>query len=123
MKRQPELEQIQRFSVKTLDPGFVARAREGLGCSLCEAHASTELVKEVYVPWLTQPQPIHPTNKTANHRGIAPGIGVGCYQSYTEPSSVDCEYDEGYDVAMFQVEPIIFYHREPFVIAHMGLEA
>jgi hypothetical protein len=86
MKRQPKLEQIQRFSIKTLDRGFVARAREGLGCSLCEAHASTELVKEVYFPWLTQPEAIHPTNKTADHPGIAPGIGVGCYQSYMELS-------------------------------------
>lgn len=58
MKRQPELEQIQRLSVKTLDQVFVARAQEGLGCSLFEAHALTELVREVYFPWLTQPEAI-----------------------------------------------------------------
>ena len=52
MKRQPELEQIHRLSVKSLDQVFVARAQEGLGCSLFEAHALTELVKEVYFPWL-----------------------------------------------------------------------
>ncbi len=58
MKRQPELEQIQRLSVKTLDQVFVARAQEGLGCSLFEAQALTELVREVYFPWLTQPEAI-----------------------------------------------------------------
>ena len=58
MKRQPELEQIHRLSVKTLDQVFVARALEGLGCSLFEAQALTELIREVYFPWLTQPEAI-----------------------------------------------------------------
>lgn len=58
MIRQPELEQIHRLSVKTLDQVFVARAREGLGCSLFEARALTELVQGVYFPWLTQPEAI-----------------------------------------------------------------
>ena len=55
MKRQPELEQIHRFSVKTLDQVFVARAQERLGCSLFEAQALAELVREVYFPWLLHP--------------------------------------------------------------------
>jgi hypothetical protein len=58
MKRQPQLEQMHRLSVKTLDQVFIARAREGLGCSLFEAQALTDLVKEVYFPWLTQPEAI-----------------------------------------------------------------
>lgn len=58
MKRQPELEQIHRLSVKTLDQVFIARAQEGLGCSLFEAQALTELVKDVYFPWLSQPEAI-----------------------------------------------------------------
>jgi hypothetical protein len=58
MKRQPALEQIHRLSIKTLDQVFIAQAQEGLGCSLFEAHALTELVKEVYFPWLTQPEAI-----------------------------------------------------------------
>ena len=58
MKRQPQLEQIHRLSVKTLDQVFIARAQEGLGCSLFEAQALTDLVKEVYFPWLTQPEAI-----------------------------------------------------------------
>jgi len=58
MKRQPELEQMHRLSVKTLDQVFVARAQEGLGCSLFEAQAPTELVKGVYFPWLSQPEAI-----------------------------------------------------------------
>jgi len=58
MKRQPELEQIHHLSVKTLDQVFIARAQEGLGCSLFEAEALTELVKDVYFPWLSQPEVI-----------------------------------------------------------------
>ena len=58
MKRQTEHEQIQRLSVKTLDQVFIARACEGLGCSMFEAQALTELIKEVYFPWLTQPEAI-----------------------------------------------------------------
>jgi hypothetical protein len=50
MIRQPEREQINRLMVETLDQVFIARAREGLGCSLFEAQALTELVKEVYSP-------------------------------------------------------------------------
>lgn len=58
MIRQPALEQQHRLSVKTLDQVFTAQAREGLGCSLFEAQALTELVKEVYFPWLAQPDAI-----------------------------------------------------------------
>ena len=58
MERQPEREQIQRLSVKTLDQVFVAQAQAGLSCSLFEAQALTELVKEVYFPWLSQPEAI-----------------------------------------------------------------
>ena len=39
MIRQPQQEQINRLSVKTLDQVFVARAQEGLSCSLFEAQA------------------------------------------------------------------------------------
>jgi len=55
MIRQPEREQLKRLTVKTLDQVFVMRAKEGLGCSLFEAQALTDLVKEVYFPWLSQP--------------------------------------------------------------------
>lgn len=48
MRRHPEREQINRLMVKTLDQVFIARAREGLSCSLFEAQTLTELVKEVY---------------------------------------------------------------------------
>lgn len=58
MIRQPEQEQLNRLTVKTLDQVFIARAQEGLGCSLFEAQALTELVKEVYFPWLSQPEAI-----------------------------------------------------------------
>ncbi len=59
MRRQPALEQQHRLTVKTLDQVFIAKAQEGLGCSLFEAHALTELVKEVYFPWLAQPETVH----------------------------------------------------------------
>ena len=44
-------EQLNRLRVKTLDQVFITRVKEGLGCSLFEAEALTDLVKEVYFPW------------------------------------------------------------------------
>ena len=58
MIRQPEREQINRLTVKTLDQVFIARVQEGLSCSLFEARALTDLIKEVYFPWLSQPEAI-----------------------------------------------------------------
>ena len=58
MIRQPEREQINRLTVKTLDQVFIARVQEGLSCSLFEARALTDLIKEVYFPWLAQPDAI-----------------------------------------------------------------
>ncbi len=55
MIRQPDQEKKHRLSVKTLDQVFVKRTQEGLGCSLFEAQALTDLVREVYFPWLAQP--------------------------------------------------------------------
>jgi len=58
MIRQPEREQLNRLNVKTLDQVFITRVKEGLGCSMFEAQALTELVKEVYFPWLSQSEAI-----------------------------------------------------------------
>jgi hypothetical protein len=58
MIRQPAIEQKTRLMVKTLDQVFVAQAQEGLGCSLFEAQALTDLIKEIYFPWLAQPEAI-----------------------------------------------------------------
>jgi len=58
MIRQPEREQLHRLTVKTLDQVFIMRVKEGLGCSQFEAEALTDLVKEVYFPWLSQPEAI-----------------------------------------------------------------
>jgi hypothetical protein len=58
MIRQPAREQLNRLSAKTLDQVFILRAKEGLGCSQFEAQALTDLVKEVYFPWLAQPEAI-----------------------------------------------------------------
>ena len=55
MIRQPDQEKKHRLSAKTLDQVFVKRAQEGLSCSLFEAQALTDLVREVYFPWLAQP--------------------------------------------------------------------
>jgi len=46
------------LTVKTLDQVFIVRAKEGLGCPQFEAAALTDLVKEVYFPWLSQPEAI-----------------------------------------------------------------
>ena len=59
MIRQPEREQLNRLSVKTLDQVFIMRAKQGLSCSLFEAEALTDLVKEVYFPWLSRPEGGH----------------------------------------------------------------
>jgi hypothetical protein len=58
MVRKTEREQLSRLTVKTLDQVFIARAKEGLNCSLFEAQALTDLVKEVYFPWLSHPEAI-----------------------------------------------------------------
>ena len=58
MIRQPEREQLNRLTIKTLDQVFIMRGKEGLGCSQFEAEALTGLVKEVYFPWLSQPEAI-----------------------------------------------------------------
>ena len=58
MIRQPEREQLNRLSAKTLDQVFIMRVKEGLSCSHFEAQALTDLVKEVYFPWLAQPEAI-----------------------------------------------------------------
>ena len=55
MIRQPEREQLNRLTAKTLDQMFIMRVKEGLSCSQFEAEALTDLVKEVYFPWLAQP--------------------------------------------------------------------
>ena len=44
MIRQPEREQLNRLTVKTLDQVFIMRGKEGLGCSQFEAEALTNLV-------------------------------------------------------------------------------
>jgi len=58
MVQQTEREQLNRLAVKTLDQVFITRAKEGLGCSLFEAQALTDLIKEVYFPWLSRPEAI-----------------------------------------------------------------
>ncbi len=58
MVRKAEREQLDRLTVKTLDQVFIAQAKEGLNCSLFEAQALTDLIKEVYFPWLSRPEAI-----------------------------------------------------------------
>lgn len=58
MKRETEREQLKRLAVKTLDQIFVMRLKEGLGCSMFEAEAVTDLVREVYFPWLASPEAV-----------------------------------------------------------------
>ena len=59
MVRKTEREQLNRLTVETLDQVFIARAKEGLNCSSFEAQALTDLVEEVYFPWLSRPEAIH----------------------------------------------------------------
>jgi hypothetical protein len=55
MIRDTEREQLNRLAVKTLDQIFVMRLKEGMGCSMFEAEAVTDLIKEVYFPWIASP--------------------------------------------------------------------
>jgi hypothetical protein len=55
MIRDTEREQLNRLAVKTLDQIFIMRLKEGIGCSMFEAEAVTDLVREVYFPWLANP--------------------------------------------------------------------
>jgi hypothetical protein len=54
MIRDFEREQLNRLTAKTLDQIFSMRLQEGLGCSMFEAEAVTNLVREVYFPWAGQ---------------------------------------------------------------------
>jgi hypothetical protein len=58
MIRDFEREQLNRLTAKTLDQIFSMRLQEGLGCSMFEAEAVTNLVREVYFPWLASPQAV-----------------------------------------------------------------
>jgi hypothetical protein len=58
MIRDTEREQLNRLAVKTLDQIFIMRLKEGLGCSMFEAEAVTDLVREVYFPWLANPEAV-----------------------------------------------------------------
>lgn len=58
MIRDFEREQLNRLAAKTLDQIFIMRMQEGLGCSMFEAEAVTDLVREVYFPWLASPQAV-----------------------------------------------------------------
>jgi hypothetical protein len=58
MIRQPEHEQLNRLNVKATRPGVHHVCQRGVGLFLFEAQAVTDLVKEVYFPWLSQPEAI-----------------------------------------------------------------
>jgi hypothetical protein len=47
MKRKPEKERYDRLPFKTLDRQFQQEAIDGLSCSLLEAKALTEIVKDL----------------------------------------------------------------------------
>jgi hypothetical protein len=47
MIRQPEREQLNRLTAKTLDQVFAMRVKEGLSCSQFEAEALTDLVRAI----------------------------------------------------------------------------
>jgi hypothetical protein len=49
---------LGRLAIKTLDQVFIKRAQEGLSCSLFEAQALTDLVRDVYFPYLAQPEAV-----------------------------------------------------------------
>jgi len=60
MIRNQKQEQRERLSLKTLDQVFTKKVQEGLNCSPFECKALLEIVREVYLPWLTNPETIRP---------------------------------------------------------------
>jgi hypothetical protein len=50
MKRQPEREQLNRLTVKTLDQVFIMRVKEGLGCSQFEALTGLVVIFRAAIP-------------------------------------------------------------------------
>jgi len=73
MVRKTTREQLDRLTVKTLDQVFIAQAKEGLNCSLFEAQALTDLIKEVYFPWLSLSWP--KSTSTLHQSAISPLCG------------------------------------------------
>lgn len=60
MIRDQRQEQQERLSLKTLDQVFTRKVQEGLNCSPFECKALLEIVREVYLPWLTDPETVRP---------------------------------------------------------------
>ena len=64
--RNPELEELLRLEVKTLESRFVNEIRDGLNCSPFEADAVLEVVREVFFSHLDD-------NTTAQSHSLQPG--------------------------------------------------
>lgn len=60
MIRCQAFEKQNRLSVKTLDQQFRKEVEEGLNCSPIESEAITNIVKEVYFPYLTGEESLRP---------------------------------------------------------------
>lgn len=60
MIRDHKQEQKERLSLKTIDQVFTKKVQEGLNCSPFECKALLEIVREVYLPWLTDSETIRP---------------------------------------------------------------
>jgi hypothetical protein len=56
-------EELSRLECKTLDAKFKQEVQHGLNCSLFEAEALVNVVKEVYLPFIEQAAPVGPPGK------------------------------------------------------------
>jgi len=65
--RDPQLEELHRLEIKTLESRFVNEVREGLNCSPFEAEAVMEVVREVFFPHLDDNSTSH------NEAALQPG--------------------------------------------------
>lgn len=54
--RNPRRQELRRLECKTLDAKFLTEIQQGLNCSPFEAEAVLTVVKEVYFPWIEQPE-------------------------------------------------------------------
>lgn len=85
MIRDQKQEQQERLSLKTLDQVFSKKVQQGLNCSPFECKALLEIVREVYLPWLNDPQTVRP--------GQMMIIGVAATEPPGRPLS-ECQFKE-----------------------------
>ena len=85
--RNRKRETLKRLDSKTLDAQFLQEIQHGLNCSLFEAEAVLEVVKEVYFPFLDQQSVKAPPGKVTLIARRPPHRSVRAGLPHTTPAS------------------------------------